>query len=246
MQVAYFQMAGAGKTRTQDALFDGVAVHQTKLHKARLVEAPQLPLRLAVADGLFASPAAGRASRFWMEAFAAANDGGACFLRRTHPLFCAALAENAFGAATTFASLILDNGTATVCNVGDSRIYHINAAGCWRQISHDHTILAEMIERGEAQAEGDYAGLYSMLAHSLAADWEADDFRIFTTSLPLAAGEALLLCTDGLSDALPHAQLERLWQAHDGLLVRLEALRQAVRRVPYYDDCTVVCVVHDG
>ena len=67
MQVAYFQMAGAGKTRTQDALFDGVAVHQTKLHKARLVEAPQLPLRLAVADGLFASPAAGRASRFWME-----------------------------------------------------------------------------------------------------------------------------------------------------------------------------------
>jgi len=132
-----------------------------------------------------------------------------------------------------------------VCNVGDSRIYHINAAECWQQISHDHTILAEMIERGEAQAEGDYAGLYSMLAHSLAADWEADDFRIFTTSLPLAAGEALLLCTDGLSDALPHAQLERLWQAHDGLLVRLEALRQAVRRVPYYDDCTVVCVVHD-
>lgn len=240
MQIAYFQMAGAGKARTQDALFDGVAVHQVKLHKARRVANPRLPLRLAVADGLFAAPAAARASRFWMDAFAAADDGGARFLRRTHPQFCAALAARYFGAATTFASAVFAGGGASVCNVGDSRVYHIDTAGRWRQISHDHTVLAEMIERGEAQAGGDYAGIYGMLAHSLAADWEADDFRIFVTEQPLAAGETLLLCTDGLSDALPHPQLQALWQAHDDLPARLEALRRAVRRVPYFDDCTVV------
>ena len=34
-QLAYFQMVGAGKARNQDALFDGTAVRQVRLHKTR-------------------------------------------------------------------------------------------------------------------------------------------------------------------------------------------------------------------
>jgi len=38
-QLAYFQMVGAGKARNQDALFDGTAVRQVRLHKTRVSEA---------------------------------------------------------------------------------------------------------------------------------------------------------------------------------------------------------------
>ena len=56
-QLAYFQMVGAGKARNQDALFDGTAVRQVRLHKTRVSEADDA-VRLAVADGVSSSPAA--------------------------------------------------------------------------------------------------------------------------------------------------------------------------------------------
>lgn len=53
-QLAYFQMVGAGKARNQDALFDGTAVRQVRLHKTRVSEADDA-VRLAVADGVSSS-----------------------------------------------------------------------------------------------------------------------------------------------------------------------------------------------
>ena len=61
-QLAYFQMVGAGKARNQDALFDGTAVRQVRLHKTRVSEVDDT-VRLAVADGVSSSPAAHLASR---------------------------------------------------------------------------------------------------------------------------------------------------------------------------------------
>ena len=52
-QLAYFQMVGAGKARNQDALFDGTAVRQVRLHKTRVSEAKDvsgIPDRLNYPD----------------------------------------------------------------------------------------------------------------------------------------------------------------------------------------------------
>ncbi|MBH5328311.1 protein phosphatase 2C domain-containing protein [Eikenella sp. S3360] len=243
-QLAYFQMAGAGKTRNQDALFDGTAVRQVRLHKTRLSETADT-VRLAVADGVFNSPAAHLASRFWMEAFAREGDAEGRFLRWLHGSFCDKLAAEYFGSASTFASAVIETGgLCRICNVGDSRVYHISANGCWQQISHDHTVLADLIEQGEARADTEYAGIYYALAHCLTADYEEDHFQIFTTSFTLRAGEAVLICTDGLHDALPHNRLEALWGAFQSLPDKLEALRRAVKRDPLHDDCSVaVCLL---
>ena len=245
-QLACFQMAGAGKTRNQDALFDGTAVRQVKLHKTRLSEVAGTA-RLAVADGLFSSPAAHLASRFWMEAFAREGDAEGRFLRRLHDSFCDALAGRYFGSASTFASAIVEaNGLCRICNVGDSRVYHISTNGCWQQMSHDHTVLADLIEQGEAQPGIDYAGIYYALAHCLTADYEETGFKIFTASFPLHTGEAVLVCTDGLHDALSHNRLENLWNTYTSLPDKLEALRRAVMRFPLHDDCSVaVCLLSD-
>lgn len=245
--VACFQMAGAGKTRNQDALFDGAAVWQERLHKTRLLAETGGPVRLAVADGVFSSPAAHLASRFWMEAFAREGDAEGRFLRQLHDRFCDELAAEHFGSASTFASAVVSaDGLCRICNVGDSRVYHISAAGHWRQVSFDHTVLADLIEQGEADPDVEYASVYDMLAHCLAADYEDEHFKIFATSFTLQAGEAVLVCTDGLSDSLPHEKLQALWNAGSDLPARLEALRRAVKRVPFHDDCSVAaCLLVD-
>ena len=245
LQLAYFQMAGSGKTRNQDALFNGENICHAILHKTRLLVPRQQAVRIAVADGVFSSPAPHLASRFWMHAFAQYGDEKGKFLRQQHGPFCDAMVAQHFGSATTFVSAIISaNLSCHICNVGDSRAYRISATGAWQQISHDHTHLSDLIEQGEALADQDYAQMYDALAHCLIAAGEETDFKIHTHSFTLQADETVLLCSDGLSDALSHTQLERIWAAHHSLADKLEALRKAVKRQGYYDDCSVVCATH--
>ena len=91
LQVAYFQMAGSGKHRNQDALFNGAEVYYALLHKTRRVEcAPNAPIRLAISDGVSCSPAPHLASRFWMETFMQHGDAFGRFLCQYHSQFCEA------------------------------------------------------------------------------------------------------------------------------------------------------------
>lgn len=241
LQTAYFQMAGAGKGRNQDALFNGFEVRQVKLHKTRLADYSDGLLRLAVSDGVFNSPAPHLASRFWMEQFAQSQDSGKAFLQRHYSRFCASLADMHFGSACTFVSAEIGaDGVGRLCHCGDSRAYRIDVAGNWTLLTQDHSVLREMIERGEAEAGRAYAGIYDALASCLIAD-SGEDFQADSCGVRLTAGETLLLCSDGLSDALNHQQLEALWRQHETLVDKLEALRRMVKRVPFYDDCSVVC-----
>lgn len=244
-QVAYFQIASVAskeKPRIQDALFNGVDVIHVRRHKARLVDVPEGTVRLAVADGVFSSNAPHLASRFWMEAFKQHGDGYGHFLRGQHMAFCDALLPEHFGSTTTFASACIDTtGLCRVCNVGDSRVYRISAEGIWTQVSHDHTVLAEMIEHGEADPAVEYSGLYYNLSDYLTADYDDISFKIFNTAFSLEKGESVLVCSDGLSDALAHDRLEQIWRDHSGLVDKLEALRHTVQKVKFYDDCSVVC-----
>ena len=75
--------------------------------------------------------------------------------------------------------------------------------------------------------------------------WQAEDegFAIYAAAGRLQAGEALLLCSGGLTDGISAADLPLLWQEHEALLDKLESLRLAVRNSrlnPHFDDCSVV------
>ena len=101
----------------------------------------------------------------------------------------------------------------TVLSVGDSRAYRIAADGTWKQLTHDHTILNAMIDRGEANPETEYASFYNMLDSCLVADDEETDFRIHYEETPFLAGDSILLCTDGVHDTLGDVQMQRLTEA---------------------------------
>ena len=53
-----------------------------------------------------------------------------------------------YGMGTTLVSAIASPDIAVVCNVGDSRAYHIGKAGI-RRVTRDHSVVEEMVEAGE-------------------------------------------------------------------------------------------------
>lgn len=117
-----------------------------------------------------------------------------------------------YGSSTTLVAASIKNGRCTVLNVGDSRAYHINSQGDWQQVSHDHTILNNFIESGQAQSEEQYAGIYDGLAHCLVADEEAFDFPIARAEKSLRVGDCILLYSDGVHDVLSTEFLQQVFQ----------------------------------
>jgi serine/threonine protein phosphatase PrpC len=97
---------------------------------------------------------------------------------------------------TTLVSALLHNDERIVANVGDSRAYLIED-GFIRQITQDHSWVAEQVRRGElSQAEAEQHPMRNLVTRSLgvAAQAQVDVFRE-----ALHAGDTVLLCSDGLS-----------------------------------------------
>ncbi len=112
--------------------------------------------------------------------------------------------EDFAGMGTTLAAILVENDRVTVVNVGDSRVYRINADGI-RQVTKDHSLVQMMIDRGEltqeqgrtypgknmiTRAVGTEAAVQSDLFH-LRSDW----------------GEIWLICTDGLTNLLEEQEI---------------------------------------
>ena len=97
--------------------------------------------------------------------------------------------------STCVAAVILGE-TAYVANVGDSRAYLVRE-GQIRQISRDHSLVAELVRAGlltEEQARTHEQRNLIYRSLGCAGDVEVD---LFTE--PVCAGDTLVLCSDGLS-----------------------------------------------
>ncbi len=101
------------------------------------------------------------------------------------------------GMGTTLVAAIVKNKTVDIVNVGDSRAYCIGKDGI-RQLTVDHSVVQMMIQRGELSIERakHYPGKnYITRAIGTEESVLCDGFHV-----PVAKGEYVLLCTDGLSN----------------------------------------------
>lgn len=108
------------------------------------------------------------------------------------------------GMGTTLVAVLVQGKTATVVNVGDSRLYCVNPHGI-RQITQDHSLVQMMVDRGELtpQEAKSYPGK-NMITRAVGTETavQCDLFR-----LQLDLGDNLLLCTDGLSNLLDEQEI---------------------------------------
>ncbi|WP_168929220.1 PP2C family protein-serine/threonine phosphatase [Crenobacter intestini] len=231
LEVAYTQHRGKRNPRQQDALWNGAACLQ-QVDAEPAVHALGLPVWLAVADGVASSPSAERASLLVVEALAkrVPEQGlSARTLRTVHGTLCDRYARGAtFGSSTTVVAAQWTADGVTVLNCGDSRAYLIAGAGGWTRLSHDHTVLNELIAAGQADPGTEYASLYHALSDCLVADHDEDRFAIHQAKASPVPGDCLLLCSDGVHDTLGEARLKALFDPALSLSQQVSLWREAV------------------
>ncbi len=111
-------------------------------------------------------------------------------------------------AGSTMAAAVVHEATLYIANVGDSRVYLLRDGVLYQQ-TRDHTLAQQKADRGaitQAQVAEDPDATVLTRALGAAPSVVVDMFR----PLPLAVGDMVLLCSDGLYDMVPDAEITRL------------------------------------
>lgn len=97
---------------------------------------------------------------------------------------------------------------------GDSRAYLLRH-GSLRQLTHDHSLVQELLDRGEiTAAEARHHPDANMITRALGGDEET--VELDKVSDRLRPGDRFLLCSDGLHKALSEPELTGLLAGSDG------------------------------
>lgn len=96
----------------------------------------------------------------------------------------------------TVVAAIVTGTRAEIAWAGDSRAYLFHD-GQFRQLTRDHSVVQDLVDRGELSPE---AAEHHPQAHVVTRAVGGDDaFEVEQVSVPLAVGDRLLLCSDGLT-----------------------------------------------
>ncbi|HKK07563.1 MAG TPA: PP2C family serine/threonine-protein phosphatase [Gemmatimonadota bacterium] len=148
------------------------------------------------------------------------------------------------GMGTTLTSLLLlPEGDGVLAHVGDSRAYRLRG-GRLERLTRDHTWVQEQVDRGAlSEDEARRHPASSVLTRALGTDAGAEPD---VAEVEWKPGDLYLLCSDGLTAALPEPELagaleETLAEAQDLEAVAGALVREANRRGGP-DNITVVLV----
>lgn len=120
---------------------------------------------------------------------------------------------NRLGMATTLSVLVCDGARVVLGHVGDSRAYHLTAGGLL-QISRDHTYVQHLVESGQLAPEAVRRHPWrNIVLRSLDGDPEGQGVDL--VPVPVSVGDRLLLCSDGLTDLVPDAEIADILGRHD-------------------------------
>ena len=151
------------------------------------------------------------------------------------------------GMGTTICALALVNpqGETTepqqvaLANVGDSRIY-LWRAGTFRQLSVDHSYVQELVTEGLiTEEEARVHPRRNIVTRALGID---DRVAVDSWLIPLFAGDRFVLCSDGLVDEVPTADIAALAAQQREPQMIADALVALAKRNGGRDNITVVVV----
>lgn len=123
--------------------------------------------------------------------------------------------ESLAGMGTTVVCALVRNGRAYICHAGDSRAYLFHT-GRLHQLTHDHSYVQELVDCGTiTPEEAEHHPQKNIITRALGVDYRLSPD---CTSVVVLQGDMLLLCSDGLTNALPLPEIEAL-----------------LAKVPFYD-----------
>ena len=205
------------------------------------------PPLFAVADGMGGHAAGEVASEIAVQTLAqwapdsADGDGLArAIIKANRAIIEAALeGRGREGMGTTMTAAIVEGEHLVIGQVGDSRAYLLHN-GAIQRLTRDHSLMAEYIEAGRiTEEEARTHPQRSIITRALGSD---PDTLPDIYDMNVAAGDRLLLCSDGLCGMVRDSDLERtLADVRDPQKCAGMLIRQAIE-AGGYDNITAIVV----
>ena len=147
--------------------------------------------------------------------------------------------QELFGMGTTFSACVVLEDMLVVAHIGDSRIYTINSNGI-NQITADHTYVAEMVQAGQlTPAEAKTHPDRSKLTRVLGLDAKID---VDGNLHDLNHIDAVLLCSDGLTDMLSDGEIMSITTQNAPPASRVQALVDAANQAGGIDNISAIII----
>ena len=139
---------------------------------------------------------------------------------------------------TTIVGAIVCEGMAHIVHAGDSRAYHVKKDGI-EQVTKDHSVVQLLVDRGEiTQDEARFHPKKHFITRALGV---MSTIELDYCEFPLEEGEAIVICTDGLSNYFSSGELyDMVKSAGYGKCV--DKLVNAAKKAGGADNITVVCI----
>lgn len=115
------------------------------------------------------------------------------------------------GMGTTLTACFVYKDVLTVINVGDSRTYAIYSDHAER-VSKDHSYVQSLVDAGEiTEEQAQHHPKKNIILRAVGID-DSVEADVFTRKADM---DSILLCSDGLSNYIPDAELHKFFSASD-------------------------------
>ena len=131
------------------------------------------------------------------------------------------------GMGTTVVVAIVTGGIAHIAHAGDSRAYLLDPKNGIRQLTTDHSMVQEMVDKGDlTKQEARIHPQKNIITRALGVE---PSIRIDYCDIPFLHEDRLLICTDGLSNYLDDEQINTVAEKldADGLTSKLVSMAKA-------------------
>jgi serine/threonine protein phosphatase PrpC len=153
-----------------------------------------------------------------------------------------AVHQQAPEAGTTLTMALVFGHKVYVAHVGDSRAYILNQATL-RQITQDHSLVARLVELGQATPEEALTHTHRNVLYR--AVGQAGSLEVDTYMQPLPVGSCLLLCSDGLWGMVSDEEIAHILTYAPTPQKALEQLTATANQNGGDDNITAVLVAMD-
>lgn len=143
------------------------------------------------------------------------------------------------GMGTTMVVATMDGDVLRVANVGDSRLY-VLTKGCLQQITRDHSVIEEMVRKGEVSKEvAQHHPKRNLITRAVGAE---EQVRVDFFDWNLQDVDAVLMCSDGLTNMLEDRRIAEILSLDMTLDKKVATLVEEANLAGGKDNITVLVI----